>query len=122
MKRDRLTKYKPANVRCLGSMAKLTATLILGLVAGCASVDTCSIYSREFVLSPQQPQDKVSKARLVQIAADGTTTIRSLITGETLHAQPGGFFTPGPYGTEGLRLISVSVEKQEAHFEQTESR
>lgn len=102
-------------------MKKLAAILLLGLMAGCVSV-TCSIYSREFVLSRERPQDDVSKARLVQIAADGTTTIRSLFTGETLHAKPGGYFAPGPYGTHGLRLISVSVDKHEAHLEITESR
>ena len=113
------------------AMTRFIIILFLGLATGCSSVSsnritpltgggiTHSLYRREILLSRQNPQDDFVKAKLVAIAKDGTTTIQSVETGETLRAAPGEYFTPGPYGTQGLQLISASAEKHEAHFVRT---
>lgn len=104
-------------------MPRLLAILLLGLMVGCSSFPggriTHSLYTREVTLSRQHPQDDFLKAKLVAIAEDGMTTIQCVETGDTLRADPGEFFAPGPYGTQGLQLISASAEKQEAHFLRT---
>ena len=109
-------------------MTRFIVILSLGLAAGCSSVPsyritplsggriTHSLYQREILLSRQHPQDDFLRAKLVAIAEDGTTTIQAAETGEILRAAPGEYFTPGPYGTQGLQLISASAEKHEAHF------
>jgi hypothetical protein len=105
------------------AMSRLLAILFLGLMVGCSSVPggriMHSLYTREVVLSRQHPQDDLLKAKLVAIAEDGTTTIQCIETGDTLRAVPGEFFSPGPYGTQGLQLISASADKHEAHLLRT---
>ena len=104
-------------------MFRLLATLSFGLVIGCSSVPgdriTHSLYTREVVLSRQHPQDNFLRAKLVAIAEDGTTTIQYVETGDTLRTVPGEFFAPGPYGAQGLQLISASADKHEAHLLRT---
>lgn len=104
-------------------MSRLLVMLLLGLMVGCSSVPggriTHSLYAREIVLSRQHSKDDFLKAKLVAIAEDGTTTIQCVGTGDTLRAAPGEFFAPGPYGTQGLQLISASADKHEAHLLRT---
>jgi hypothetical protein len=105
------------------TMLRLLAILLLGLMVGCSSVPggriTHSLYTREVVLSYEHPEDDFLKAKLVAIAEDGTTTIQCVGTGDTLRAAPGEFFTPGPYGIQGLQLISASADNHEAHLLRT---
>lgn len=99
------------------------ALLLLVVLAGCSSVPgggvTSTVQSREVVLSGQHPQDDFLGARLVAIAADGTTTILCFQMGDYLQASPGGYFESDAYGREGLQLISASAEKHEARFVRT---
>ncbi len=104
-------------------MTKYLITLLSGLVIGCSSVPsgrvTHSLYTREVVFSQQHPQDDFLKARLIAIADDGTTTIEVISTGDRLRAGAGEYFAPGPYGAQGLQLVSASAEKQEARLLRT---
>jgi hypothetical protein len=106
-------------------MTRFPVTLLLGPMVGCSSAPvplaglTFSQHSREVVLSREHPQDDFLKAKLVAIANDGTTTIQSLEDGDTLRAAPGRFFAPGPYGSEGLQLLSASAAKHEPRLLRT---
>ena len=73
--------------------------------------------SREIVLSKGHPKDNHIRARLLGIAADGTTTIQVLQSGEELQARPGDYFVSAEYGRKGLQLISASAEKHEARLQ-----
>lgn len=104
-------------------MTKYFITLWIALGVGCSSIPggrvTHSLHTREAVLSRQHPQNDFLGAKLIAIADNGTTTIEVISTGDRLRAAPGEYFAPGPYGTQGLRLVSASAEKQEARLSRT---
>jgi hypothetical protein len=74
---------------------------------------------REITLTHQQPSDSSLGARLVEVAADGETTIEMLETGQKLRAGTNQFFVSPEYGQKGLRVISASSERQEVQLERT---
>lgn len=103
-------------------MPKYFLSLLIGLVVGCSVPGgrmTHSIRICEVVLSRHHPVDDFLGAKLIAIADDGTTTIEVISTCERLRAAPGLYFAPGPYGTQGLRLVCASAEKQEARLLRT---
>ena len=98
-------------------MARIFILILAFLLAGCVS-ETISEMSREIVLSAEHPENNFIRAKLVGIAADGTTTIRVLPSGPELQAKVGGYFVSEEFGKHGLELVSAFAEKQEAHLVQ----
>ena len=78
-----------------------------------------TLMTRAITLTKQQPSDSFLGARLIEIAADGTTTIEVLKTTNRLRAAVGGFFTSPEYGRAGLQVLSASPERQEVRLERT---
>jgi hypothetical protein len=77
-----------------------------------------TLASCELTLTKAQPFDPCLRATLVEVASDGTTTLRA-DTGRTLKARVGEYFASEEYGRAGLRLVSASGERQEALLERT---
>jgi len=55
---------------------------------------------------------------LISINEDGSATIRTLYSDETLTAKPSKYFIGNDFGSFGLRLPSISQERQEIHLKQ----
>ena len=80
---------------------------------------THTLMKREITLSKQQPSDTFLGARLIEVAADGTTTIEVLKTTNRLRTAVGAFFTSPEYGRSGLQVLSASAERQEVRLQRT---
>lgn len=69
-----------------------------------------------FTLTLAQPSHPETGISLLDIAADGTTRIRTTATQAILTAKPGGYFVSGEFGTQGLQLKSASAATRTAIF------
>ena len=74
---------------------------------------------REVTLTKQQPSDSFLGAQLVEVAADGTTTIEVLKTKNKLSARIGEYFVSPEYGQKGLRVVSASSKHPEVRLLRT---
>ena len=70
------------------------------------------IYSREFTISKSQPKYEGENIEYVTVDKDGSATIKTLLSGETIKAKEDEFFKGKDYGLYGLQLISSSYEEQ----------
>lgn len=103
-------------------------SLTLCVAAGCArdNMVVHAHFQRDFVVvegkqSPEEMAETLGSGFVVtSIAPDGTTTIRDTDSGVELFAQPGGYFIDddcsGPWGTQGLMLLSSSEVTRTASF------
>jgi hypothetical protein len=80
---------------------------------------TGKIFSRTFNVSINHPLDERQTMELISINEDGSATIRTLYSDETLTAKPSEYFIGKDFGSFGLRLISVSQERQTIELKHT---
>lgn len=71
------------------------------------------ILHNNITISKSQPLDGDGKIEFVSVNKEGTATVRIVITGEILTTKPMGYFRCERYGSHGLRLISISEEREE---------
>jgi hypothetical protein len=74
---------------------------------------TGRVFSCTFALSLNHPFDENQTIELISINEDESATIRTLYSDDTLTAKPSEYFVGKDFGTFGLRLISISQERQE---------
>jgi len=74
---------------------------------------TGRVFSSTFTLSHNHPIDEAQTVELISINEDESATIRTLYSDDTLTAKPSEYFVGKDFGTFGLRLISISQERQE---------
>jgi hypothetical protein len=79
---------------------------------------TGKVFSRTFTVSLNHPLDKNQTMELISVNDDGSATIRSLYSNEILTAKPSEYFIGEDFGSFGLRLISISQERQEVQLKQ----
>jgi len=80
---------------------------------------TGNILSRTFTVSLNQPLDERNTMKLISINEDRSATIKTLHSNETLTAKPSEYFMGKDFGSFGLRLISISQERQEIQLKHT---
>jgi hypothetical protein len=81
-----------------------------------ASHGTRLDFEGQFILSLKQSEHSHARVRLVSVGYQGGTVIQHLDTHRYLAALPGDFFVSDEFGTNRLRLLSASQERQEASF------
>ena len=79
---------------------------------------TWRIFSRTFTVSLKHPFDESQTIELISINEDESATIRTLNSNETLTAKPSEYFIGKDFGSFGLRLISITQERQEIQLKQ----
>ncbi len=80
---------------------------------------TGKIFTRTFSVSINNPLDENQTMELISINEDGSATIKTLRSHETLTARPSEYFVGEAFGSFGLRLISISKERKEILLRQT---
>jgi hypothetical protein len=71
------------------------------------------VYSREFTISRQHPKDQYENVEYISVNKDGSATVKTLHSNETLTAHKNQFFKGTDYGVQGLQLLSTSYDDQE---------
>ncbi len=75
--------------------------------------------SRTFTVSLIHPLDESQSIELISINKNGSATIRTLYSNETLTTKPSEYFKGKDFGSFGLRLKSISQESQEIQLRRT---
>ena len=78
------------------------------------------LISSKLIISLANPSSPSFALQLVSIGPNHSAVVKCLKTGEIVSAVEGGYFVCKQFGAEGLRLVSVSSERNSVVLEVTD--